>query len=53
LNKNTIIIGTYIKPKIVEKSTAEETFSGCTLRTVANMTVLAAIGTIDNKIKAL
>ena len=53
LNKKIIIIGTYTNPKIVENSTAEETLSGWTLRTVANMTVLAAIGTIDNNINAL
>ena len=53
LNKKIIIIGTYTNPKIVENSTAEETLSGWTLRTVANITVLAAIGTMDNNINAL
>ena len=48
-----MIIGTYTKAKIVENSTAEETFSGYTFRTVAKITVLAAIGTIDKSINAL
>ena len=52
LNKMTITIGTYKRAKIVENNTAEETFSGKTSSAVAKITVLAAIGTIDNNINA-
>ena len=52
LNKMKIIIGTYKRAKIVENNTAEETFSGKTSSAVAKITVLAAIGTIDNNINA-
>tara|TARA_B100000073_G_scaffold209144_1_gene173525 strand:+ start:362 stop:532 length:171 start_codon:yes stop_codon:yes gene_type:complete len=53
LNKKTIITGTYINPKNVEKRTDDETLSGWTSKTVAKITVFAAIGTIDNNINAL